>query len=168
VLLTARLFGLISGQKSLAETEALTAELPRPLRRRFDLRRRVPDTTTRDTLVRLSPQGLRRALHYQVRAAHRRKAVLPDGLPFGVLALDGKSTALPCFDGEYAQQQSEASGPPRGAVAALTACLVPVRKAPRRCPSRPRGHQRGGALRRGTRGSHAGVWRERPLPPREL
>ncbi len=123
-LLTALVFGLLCGKKSLAETEELTDDLPRPIRRMFGLPRRVPDTTLRDTLVRLSPDELRRVVHRQCRAAHRRKALRPVGLPFGVLAVDGKGTALPVFDQVYAQRQNAEGEAPRGVVTTLTACLI--------------------------------------------
>jgi hypothetical protein len=45
-----------------------------------------------------------------VRAAHRRHALEPDGLPFGVVAMDGKATALPSCDDYYAQRQSQNEG----------------------------------------------------------
>lgn len=129
-LLTASLLALLSGKKSLRETEELTEDLPLPIRRKFGIRRRVPDTTLRDTLVRLSPLALRRLLHRQTRAAHRRKALVPQGLPFGVLALDGKATSLPCWDEHYAQRRNEPGCAPRGMVTTLTACLVSARGQP--------------------------------------
>ncbi len=42
--------------------------------------------------------GLRAALHRLVKAAWRRKALQPAGLPVGVVALDGKVTALPTLN----------------------------------------------------------------------
>jgi predicted transposase YbfD/YdcC len=123
-LLTASFLGLLCGKKNLEETEELTAELPLGMRRKLRLPRRVPDTTMRDTLVRLSVLELRRLLHQQTRAAHRRKALRPEGLPFGVLAVDGKRTALPCWDQQYAQRQSEEGQAPQGVVTTLTACLI--------------------------------------------
>jgi len=55
--------------------------------------RRVPDTTLRDLLCKLTPVQLRRHLHAallpkQSRAAVRRKALTECALPFGVAALD--------------------------------------------------------------------------------
>ena len=49
-LLKATLVGMVAGCKSLAETEALTAELSVGMRRLLGLPRRVPDTTLRDLL----------------------------------------------------------------------------------------------------------------------
>ena len=97
-ILRATLVGLMAGCKSLWETEDLTDRLSSPMRRLLRVPRRLADTTMRDALCR--PQlvrGLRAALHRAVRAAWRRKALLPVGLPVGVVALDGKVTALPCL-----------------------------------------------------------------------
>lgn len=52
----------------------------------------------------------------------RRKALEPDRLPFGVLVMDGKGTALGGCDDFYAQRQSQDDGmgftlsPPHGHV----------------------------------------------------
>jgi len=55
----------------------------------------VPDTTLRQTLIRVEPDELRARLYAQVKTAHRRKALSPVGLPFGQVAVDGRTTALP-------------------------------------------------------------------------
>jgi predicted transposase YbfD/YdcC len=110
VLLRAVLLALVAGSKSLAQAEALTDELSMPVRRRFGIGRRVADTTMRDALCALDPDELRRPLHALVRAAHRRKALTSDGLPFGVVAMDGKSTAVPSCDDEFAQRQTPEEG----------------------------------------------------------
>ena len=44
-VLSACLLGLMSGCKSLAEVEQLTAKLSGPIRRRLGINRRMPDTT---------------------------------------------------------------------------------------------------------------------------
>lgn len=121
-LLTALLVGLTAGCKSLAEVERLTDDMSPKLRRWLRLDRRVPDTTLRDTLCTLSPTALLPCLHAVVEMASRRKALTPEGLPFGVLALDGKATRLPSCDDWYAQRQSVA--PLRGAVRSVTATLA--------------------------------------------
>lgn len=113
-LLRAVLVGLAAGLRSLAEVEHLTAELARPLRRHLGLGRRVADTTLRDALVQVDPATLRPLLHAQVHEAQRRKALVPHGLPFGVVALDGKATAATAWDDTYAQRQPHS--------AALGAC----------------------------------------------
>jgi hypothetical protein len=109
-ILRATLVGVMAGCKSLWETEDLTDRLSTPMRRLLRLPRRLADTTMRDALCR--PElvgGLRTALHRAVHAAWRRKALAPTGLPIGVLALDGKVTALPVA--EEAQREEKRSPP---------------------------------------------------------
>jgi hypothetical protein len=110
VLLGAVVVGLCAGAKSLAQLEKMTAEIGLAMRRSLGIVRRIPDTTMRDLLCRIEPRDLRGALHSQVRAAHRRKALQPERLPFGVLVLDGKSTAIAGCDDHYAQRQSQGDG----------------------------------------------------------
>ena len=124
-ILRATLVGLMAGCKSLWETEDLTERLSAPTRRLLRLPRRLADTTMRDALCR--PKlfaGLRAALHRAVRAAWRRKALLPVGLPFGVAALDGKVTAVPSINGEFAQTQHPKDGPVYGLIRTVTCALV--------------------------------------------
>jgi hypothetical protein len=107
-LLTAVTVGAMAGCGSLREVEQLTELLSPAMRRRLGLARRQPDTTLRDALCALSVDELRACLHRLVRAAWRRKALAPQELPFGVLTLDGKSTALPCWN-ELRQARAGAS-----------------------------------------------------------
>jgi hypothetical protein len=109
-LLRAVLVGLLAGAHSLAETEWVTDTLSQAARRALGLPRRIADTTLRDLLCRLAPSVLRHTLHTMVRAAYRRHALEPDGLPFGVVAMDGKGTALPSCDDHYAQRQTAGEG----------------------------------------------------------
>jgi len=109
-LLGAVVAGICAGAKSLAQFEKMTAEMGRPMRRPLGILRRIPDTTLRDLLCIMDPNELRGALHSQVRAAHRRKALEPNQLPFGVLVLDGKNTAISGCDDFYAQRQSQHEG----------------------------------------------------------
>jgi hypothetical protein len=46
------------------------------------------------------------------------------GLPIGVLALDGKVTALPSINGEFAQTQHPEHGEPYGLIRTVTCALV--------------------------------------------
>lgn len=124
ILLRAVLVAMVAGCKSLALAEALTAEMSVPLRKRLGIARRIADTTMRDALCALDPAELRGSIHALVRAAHRRKALEPDKLPFGVVALDGKATALPSCDDEYAQRQSQDEGGPIGVVRTTTCTLI--------------------------------------------
>jgi hypothetical protein len=109
VLLRAGMVGLMAGCKSTAETEALTDEMSVDMRGLLGIPRRVPDTTLRQTLIRVEPGELRARLHAQVKAAHRRKALEAVGLPFGQVALDGKSTALPDVAAKDAPASSDAA-----------------------------------------------------------
>jgi hypothetical protein len=118
------LVGLMAGCRSLAEAEALSDTLAPAVRRRLGLPRRLADTTARDALCRLSLDALRAVLHRAVRAAHRRKALAPVGLPFGVVALDGKVTALPTLNHPLVQNHVEGQAMPFGLVRTITCSLV--------------------------------------------
>jgi hypothetical protein len=124
-LLRVVLGGMMAGAKSLADIEKQTERLSRPLRRLLGIRRRVPDTTLRDTLCSVDPQQLRKPLHAVIRAAQKRGALEPDQLPFGVVALDGKDTSLPSSDDWFAQRQTSAEdGPLVGVLRTMTALLT--------------------------------------------
>jgi hypothetical protein len=100
-LLRAALLALMSGAKNLAEMEELTESFAVAVRRELGVAGRIPDTTMRDVLCRLDPDDLRACLYRVVKTAHRRKALPVVGLPFHAVALDGKATALPCWDYQY-------------------------------------------------------------------
>lgn len=124
-LLRVVLVALVAGCKSLAQVEALTAEMSVAARKRLGIWRRVADTTLRDVLCKLDPADLRPALHALVRAAHRRRALEPQGLPIGVAAMDGKSTAVRSCDDDYAQRQSQEDGASLvGMVRTVTCTLI--------------------------------------------
>jgi hypothetical protein len=124
-ILRGTLVGLMAGCKSLWEAEDLSSRLSSPIRRLLGVPRRLADTTLRDALCKPTlVTGLRSALHRAVRAAWRRKALAPVDLPIGVLALDGKVTALPCINGEFAQTQHPEQGLPYGLVRTVTCALV--------------------------------------------
>jgi hypothetical protein len=124
VLLTSVVAGIAAGCKSLMEAEALSAEMSAASRRRLGMQGRLPDTTMRDTLVRLAPSELRRCLWSQAKAAHQRRALVPVGLPLGVLAIDGKSSTCREADDHYAQRQTSDSGHECGLVRTMTCSLV--------------------------------------------
>jgi hypothetical protein len=127
-VLKACLAGMLAGCKSLAQTEALTDEMSPAMSGMLGIGRRVPDTTARNVLVRLDPPALRACIHRQTKKAQRRKALNPEGLPFGVVAIDGKSTAIEVWDRRYAQRHRDASGHGvRGLVRTLTCSLVSAR-----------------------------------------
>jgi hypothetical protein len=105
-LISMVLAGMMAGCKSLAQVEDLSEDMALPMRRKLGLKGRTPDTTLRDTLVTASPDSVRTRLHLQVKAARRRGALEPSGLPFNVMHMDGKGTPLPSWDDEYAQRQT--------------------------------------------------------------
>ena len=123
-ILRATLVGLMAGCKGLSEAEQLTAGLSVAAQRQLGLPRRLADTTARDALCQVSLDELRSVLHRTVHAAWRRKALEPVGLPVSVLALDGKVTALPCFNQPFVQTQHPEVGSPYGLVRTMTAALV--------------------------------------------
>ena len=123
-ILRASLVGLMAGCRSLWETEALTATLAPSMRRRLGLPRRLADTTARDALCRVPLEGLRAVLHRAVRAAWRRKALAPVGLPMSVVALDGKATALPALNHPLVQNHIDGQVMPFGLVRTVTCSLV--------------------------------------------
>jgi hypothetical protein len=130
-LLRATLVAMMAGAKSLAEVEMLTDNLSVATRKLLGIRRRVADTTLRDVLCRLDIHQLRAVLHRVIKLAVRRKALVPVGLPFGVVAMDGKSTAIAAWDDELAQRNvHEETHLAYGLMRTITACLVSARGQP--------------------------------------
>lgn len=118
------LLGMLAGCKSLTEVERLTATLSRAVRRRFGILRRVPDTTLRDILCRLDHEELQKLLERVVLAANARKALATTKLPLQMLAMDGKATWLPSWEGLYAQKHEPEEGLPYGLMRTVTASLA--------------------------------------------
>lgn len=115
--------GMVAGAKSVSELEALSSDLSLAVRSRLGVARRLPDTTAREILCGLVPQSLVFLLHQLVRSALRRKAIHHEGLPFGVISLDGKATSVPSVDDWYAQRQTHDGGKLTGVVRTLNAVL---------------------------------------------
>ena len=109
-LLAAPLVAMAAGLKSFADTEKLTEEMSPAMRKKLGIKRRIPDTTMRNTTVKMAPNEFRKVMRRQTKAAHKRKALMPDGFPFGVVAIDGKYTAIDSWDSKYSQRQSGADG----------------------------------------------------------
>jgi len=123
-ILRATLVGLMAGCRSLWEAEQLTEGMAPAMRRRLGLYRRLADTTARDALCRVPLDALRAVLHRAVRAAWRRKALEPVGLPMSVVALDGKATALPTLNHPLVQNHIDGQVVPFGLVRTVTCSLV--------------------------------------------
>jgi len=140
VLLRTAVVGIVAGCKSLTETEALTDEMSPAMRGMLQIPRRVPDTTMRQTLTRVDPDQLRQCLHAQTKTAHRRKALQPVGLPFGQVAVDGRTTALPdvaeqdaakASDVAWAERYAQrSSGSRKRLMRTVTCSLVSARAKP--------------------------------------
>lgn len=128
VLLKTSVTAMACRCKSLAQTEALSQEMGAGMKKLLGTTRRIPDTTLRNLLIKLSPSQLRPCLYRQVKAAHRRKALKPEGLPFGIVAIDGKSVSIESWDDRYAQRHRDAYGKSAvGLVRTLTCSLVSSR-----------------------------------------
>ncbi|RMH27791.1 MAG: ISAs1 family transposase [Planctomycetota bacterium] len=124
-LLSTLLVGMAAGCRSLAETERLSEQFSPATNRALGLRGRLPDTTARDLLERLSPDDIRACNHRVIRKAHRRKSLQRDpALPIGAVAIDGKVTALPASHDSCAQRQEKPSGGMQGLLRTQTCCLI--------------------------------------------
>lgn len=123
-VLQAVVVGLMAGCRGLSELEALSERLSVGARRLLRLPRRLPDTTARDVVCRLKHEELRGCLHRLVQAAQRRKALEPRVLPFQVVSMDGKVTALPSWDDVFVQRHTPEEGAPYGLLRTVTCALV--------------------------------------------
>lgn len=125
VPLRAVVLAIVAGRQSCKETETLSDDLSLTMRRELGIKRRIPDTTLRTTLCAIEPQEVRQSIYAQIKAAHRRHALKPDDFPLGVVAIDGKTTAIQCWDDKYAQRKTHSQGLGAcGLVRTLTASLV--------------------------------------------
>ena len=94
-LLFSTLLGVMTGQKSFADVERLTANLSAATNRLRGVHRAVPDTTLFDALSTVDPECLRPVLHCATRSAHRSKSHSVDfDLPFGIVSMDGIPTVF--------------------------------------------------------------------------
>jgi len=126
-LLTTLIVGISASCRSLKQVERLTETgTSSAMRRLLGLRRRIPDTTLRDFLCKLAPESLRPLLHHVTRDAYRRKALTPERLPFGVVALDGKVTAVGRVTDKSSLGQAvkRDDGKPQTHLRTVNACLV--------------------------------------------
>jgi hypothetical protein len=129
-VLAACLLGMMAGCKNLREVERLTSKLSRPIRRALGIPRRLPDTTARDLLCALSPQTLIPILHRLMSVASDGKQLEKTELPFHMVAMDGKVTWLPSWDGPYAQRQNPQEGLPYGLMRTVTSVLASTSSRP--------------------------------------
>ena len=91
-LLSTAVFSLMAMARSLRGAERFSEDLATAQKKR-GIDRRVPDSTLGNFLAALDPQGLRRHLHRQILAEHRRKALEPEVVPIRAISIDGKTVA---------------------------------------------------------------------------
>lgn len=120
------LIGMMAGKKGLAEIEENVPKMSSFMKKVLGFHQRIPDTTMGDALLKVGLDSLRVLLHQTVFLAIRRKALEPVGLPFHIVALDGKKTSTWLSDkGKFAQELSDYEGEhARFSVATITACLI--------------------------------------------
>ena len=123
-ILNAALAAMMAGCKSTAEVEEVTEWMSPQARKDLGVPRRLPDTTLRDVLCQLPQQPLRAVLHRTVRKARRRKALKPHTLPFHMVSMDGKATAMPYWDDTYCQRHQVENSLPYGLLRTVTSSLV--------------------------------------------
>ena len=117
--------GTVAALPSLRKVEALSANLAWSARRQLKIPRRISDTKLRDLLLSLTPDDIREALYRQVKAEYRRGALVPDVLPFGVAAIDGKHLAkLDRWDHPGVQKVQPQDGKPYGLARVHRAFLI--------------------------------------------
>lgn len=126
-LLVPVLVGLISGAKSLADVERLTTNMSTACARMLGIHKRVPDTTMRDLLVQIDVDALRPLIRRLCRRAIRSKSLAPVGLPFGVVSMDGRSTATKHSDEHFAQANHQGGEVHHLLVRTITSALVSAR-----------------------------------------
>ena len=127
-LLKWSILGLLCGAKGLGEIEELSERMAKALRRLCGVcARRLPDTTLRSFLCRLSWKLARGVLHEVVYAAERGKQLRRlEKYPFGVVSMDGKYQTLPSWEGDIVQRTSPSSagGKPYGKLRLINSVLL--------------------------------------------
>lgn len=107
-LLNTLLMGLLTGTRALRGVESLTEDAQGG--RLLTLKRRLPDTTLYRVIARLDPIALRQKLRAQVLLHFRAKRFEPQGVPCGVLTIDGKCIAVLSHDAQGQAQRHENNG----------------------------------------------------------
>ena len=92
--------GLTSNQPTLRDVEEMTEQPGQVIRRLVP--DRISDTTLGTELQRMDPAYLHEKLIQRIRGFHRSKMLQPEGLPCGVVAVDGKNLATLDHDADGA------------------------------------------------------------------
>jgi hypothetical protein len=119
--------GMVAGCHGLGEVEALSRTLSQEMRKWLGILRRLPDTTARDAVLTLDLDDMRALIWRSALAAGKRKALKAEVLPLNVVSMDGRDTATPQSDEEYAQKQHATNGKVYGLVRTITSVLISCR-----------------------------------------
>ncbi len=106
-MLTSIILGMMTRQHSLKDVEEQTEFLSLAIRGKLFIPDRIPDTTIRSVIMRLSIKDLRNLLYKQTKAELRSKRLKPSVLPIGVCAVDGKYSTTRNPDDCWAQKRNE-------------------------------------------------------------
>lgn len=107
VLLQTALLGMLTACRTLRDLEALTDEMTGMGRSLVP--RRVPDSTLYDLLPHLDVDQMREQLRRQAHQFWRAKSLEPQGLPCGVLSIDGKQLGALPHDADGRAQKAHRS-----------------------------------------------------------
>ncbi len=108
-LMSTAVFSLMVMARSLRGAERFSEDLTAS-QGKLGIRRRVPDSTLGNLLAALDPKGLRRHLHRQILAEHRRKALEPKVVPIRAISIDGKTVATLKEEANADCQKQQAEG----------------------------------------------------------
>jgi len=82
---------MVAGKNGFGQMEKLTRRLCAEFRRRLGIPRRLPDTNTRDYVVKADCAGYRDVLRKQAKSLYRSKAMTPaEDMPISMISVDGK------------------------------------------------------------------------------
>jgi hypothetical protein len=98
---------MLAGCRTLRDMERLTEEMGES--ERAHVPRRVPDTTLYEFLGQLATAPLREKLRQQVRSLWRSKCLPPEGLPCGVVSIDGKCIGALDHDADGRAQKAHSA-----------------------------------------------------------
>jgi hypothetical protein len=123
-LMSTAVFSLMVMARSLRGAERFSEDLTAS-QGKLGIKRRVPDSTLGNLLAALDPKGLRRHLHRQVLAEHRRKALEPTVVPIRAISIDGKTVATLKGEANADCQKQQAEGQePRWLYRVVRATLI--------------------------------------------
>ena len=129
-ILNLMLVGMLSARNSLRSVEALSERLIGKWGWLSGPDRRVSDTVLLELIQRLDPEPWAAILRAQVVEMKRTSEIDPEGLPCGVLAVDGKNLATLDYKATDAGQRHEQGGKVVYLMRAVRAVLTSARSKP--------------------------------------